>query len=763
MLNRRQVFRHGAALGLALPGMGALRSKHTAAQTANLPPEAATDPQIFALPGGLWIDPYSWLENGDDPEVIAYLDAENAYADTVLAPTAALQEALYTELTGRIQQTDTSLPIPWNGYLYYTRTEEGTDYFIICRKKGNLEAPEEILLDVNAIAGDYLSLQMWLPSPDNRLLAYNLDETGDEFYTLHVLDMETGQVIDQLPDVWDFQWANDSQTLFYTKQHPDRVWPYAHYRHVVGEDAETDTLLFEEPIAAFELYTSIATDRSYIFLYSESVDTNEVLFVPADEPTAEPKLFIPRRAGVRDFLDHHGDDFIVQTDENAPNYKLMAVPVADTDPANWRELIPHRDDVVLVYFQAFARHLAIFGREQGFSQAWVRDIASGETTPIAFDEEVYVVYLGTNWEFDTDTIRIGYSSPVTPDTDLSYDLITGERTVLKQLEVLGGHDPSRYRTERLFATAPDGTRIPISLVSLREAPAGLEDGPRPLRLDGYGSYGTIEDPWFSILRLTLIDRGITFAQAHVRGGGELGRRWWEEGRLLHKWNTFTDFIACAEHLIANGYTAPDRLLARGASAGGLLAGVVATQRPDLFRAIVADVPAVDPIAELLRSTNGPYHFPELGDPYDPVAFDYIRSYSPYETVRAQQYPAMFVTAGLEDRRVPYWSPAKWVAKMRHIASDEGLLLLRTDMGSGHFGASGFQDSNQQTAELYAFMLMALGLEDAEPAVQAARAPKAARRADTPALQRSAPVASSLAARPVGRGSSRAAPRVRDRT
>jgi oligopeptidase B len=434
-------------------------------------------------------------------------------------------------------------------------------------------------------------------------------------------------------------------------------------------------------------------------------------------------------AGVRHFLEHHGEEFLVRTDEAAPNYKLMAVPVADPGGGPWREIVPHRDDAVLEQIEVFERHLALFGWENGFKQAWIHDLAKDQIAPIPFDEAVFTVIPGENWEFATTKLRYVFSSPVTPDQDIEYDMATGERTLLKQLEVLGGHDPSRYVTERLFATAPDGTEVPISVVSLREAPAGMPAGPRPLRLDGYGAYGLTTEPWFSVPRLTLINRGITFAQAHVRGGGELGRHWWEEGRLFQKWNTFTDFIACAEHLVQQGYTAPDRLLARGGSAGGLLMGVIATQRPDLFTAVSADVPMVDVVGGLTRSTNGPYQWLELGDPHDPTVLDYMRSYSPYETVRPQAYPTMLVTAGLQDRRVDYWEPAKWVAKLRDTATGDNLLLLRTEMGSGHFGPTGFQDTNRETAFLYAFILMALGMTKVDGAeTAAAEVPQAAKRA-----------------------------------
>ena len=428
-------------------------------------------------------------------------------------------------------------------------------------------------------------------------------------------------------------------------------------------------------------------------------------------------LFAPRQPGVRAYLEHHGDEFLIRTDDDAPNFKLMAAPVADPARRNWREIVPHRDDAVLDRIEVFARHIALFGREHGFSQAWIHDLTSAKTAPIPFDEEVYVVATGRNWEFATEKLRVRYSSPVTPDTDFEIDMATGERTALKQLEVIGGHDPSRYATERLFATAPDGARIPISLVALREAPADIASGPRPLRLDGYGAYGLTTEPWFSIPRLALINRGITFAQAHVRGGGELGRSWWEEGRLFKKENTFTDFITCAEHLIAAGRTAPDRLIAHGASAGGLLMGVVATRRPDLFRAVVAEVPSVEVIGGLARSTNGPFNQVEFGDPSDPEMYAYLRGYSPYENVRPQQYPLLLVTAGLHDRRVDYWEPAKWVAKLRHEMTGDNLLLLQIEMGAGHFGATGRQNIQQQSATFYTFILMALGMVDERPAPQ----------------------------------------------
>ncbi|MGH2615086.1 MAG: S9 family peptidase [Thermomicrobiales bacterium] len=727
-ISRREVVRQAAALGVSLPLVAtSWPQPGLARQPAPAPPMAKRVAQTLQVGDIRYEDPYAWLEYPDDPDVIAYLEAENAYTEAVMAPATKLQEALFQELLGRIKQADRSVLTSWRGYLYYVRWEEGKDYAIVCRQRDAPDAAEEILLDLNRIAGQYLALGRWLPSPDNRYLAYELDETGDEFYTIFVLDTQTGQVTDRLRQSQSFAWGNDSRTLFYCKQHPERVWPYAHYRHTLGEKPRADVLLYEEPVAEFELYTTASKDRTYIFLYSETVDSNEVRYVPADRPTAELTLFAPRQPGVRSYLEHHRGAFLIRTDADAPNFKLAAASVSDPARRNWREIVPHRDEAVLDRIEVFARHVALFGRENGFSQAWIHDLARAETTPLPFDEAVYIVIPGQNWEFATSKLRVRYSSPVTPDADYEIDMATGERTLLKQLEVIGGHDPSRYTTERLFATAPDGTRIPISLVSLREAPVGTPAGARPLRLDGYGAYGLTTEPWFSIPRLTLINRGITFAQAHVRGGGELGREWWEAGRLFKKTNTFTDFIACAEHLIAEGRTAADRLIAHGASAGGLLMGVVATQRPDLFRAVVAEVPSVEMIGGLARSTNGPYNRLEFGDPADPEAYAYLRGYSPYENVRAQQYPLLLVTGGLHDRRVDYWEPAKWVAKLRHEMTGDSLLLLQIEMGAGHFGATGRQNIQRQSATFYAFILMALGMVDEPRAGAAATPPRAARR------------------------------------
>ena len=689
----------------------------------------------------LWGDPYRWLENSDDPEVIAYLEAENAYTAAMMIPTRGLQATLYEEITGRFKQTDTTLPTLWHGYLYYERTEEGKDYEIVCRKRGSMSAPEQVLLDLNAMAGDYIALSTWRPSPDNRYLAYGLDETGEEIYRLFVMDMTSGQVIAELPPGYGGEWAQDSRTLYYIRQDPvlglDQL-----ARHTVGTHPATDAVLYQKDDANFWLFIYPAKDRTHLFLESFTFDTNEVRALPLGRPAADPTLIAPRTEGVQHYLEHHGHEFLILTDQDTPNFKLMAAPVDEPARANWREVIPHRSNVVINPYgvEPFARHFLIYGREDGFARIWVRDAARGTTRPIEFAEAIYVVGSthrftgGENWTFATDRARIAYSSPVTPDSVYEIDLVTGDQTLLKQWELVGGHDPSRYVSERLFATAPDGTRVPISLVSLRDPPAGLPAGPRPLRLDGYGGYGVPLDPYFSVFRLALIDRGVSHAIAHVRGGGELGQAGWELGRLLQKKTCFSDFIACADNLIAEGRTASDRLAAYGASNGGLLMGVVANERPELFRVVVAEVPAADIVATLLLAPSGLANQDEFGDPTDLSVYAYQRSYSPYQNVTAQDYPAMIVTGGRNDNRTPYWLPAKWVAMLRDLKTDDNSLLLRIAMASGHLGVSGLTDANREAAFLYAFLLQELGLSKVHPLQTATTiaAPQAAKRAATPA-------------------------------
>ncbi len=725
-LNRRRLLASAAGLGIAMPSLLHSRQDSVRAMQPPTPPVAEVRPETETYSGIEITDPYAWLEDPTDPEVIAYLDAENAYREAAMAPTEQLQETLYEEMLGRIQESDISVPTPLDGWFYYTRTEEGQQYEILARKEGSLDAPEEIVLDLNVmLEGDYISLIDWEPSPDHRLLAYIINETGGDDGLLRVKDLQRGEDLpDEISPVFEVIWANDNQTIFYSRQQEDTLRAATLHRHVLGDDPVSDPLLYAEEDESFELYLTKAKDRSYLFAQSFSYETSETRFLPADQPTADLTLFAPRRDGIQYSLEHHGDDFLILTDEDAPNFKLLAAPVADPAADNWRELVPHRTDALLELWDVLAGYIALYGRENGLSQVWIRDMASGPLSPLEFEEAVYDVWPGMNWTFDTSKLRIEYTSFVTPITVYEVDLLSGERTMLKQEPVRGGHDPNAYVSERLFATAPDGKQVPISLVRHRDA----EEGPRPTLLFGYGAYGYSWPIYFDANRLSLLDRGVTYAQAHVRGGSDLGREWYEDGKLLHKKNTFTDYIACAEHLIQEKRTASDRLVANGLSAGGLLMGAIANERPDLFAAIVAEVPWTDVVRTMLDPTIPlvTAEYDEWGDPRDAVFRDYMWSYSPYDNIRAQDYPPMLVTAGLEDDRVMYWDPTKFTAKLRATKTDDNLLLLRMNMGAGHAGESGRYDYLREVAHDTAFVLMVLGLTDATANVVPVGAPPMAK-------------------------------------
>jgi oligopeptidase B len=712
----------GVGLGLASPF--AVRRGVVRAQGTPQPPIASVRPETMVYGGVEITDPYAWLEDPDDPEVIAYLEAENAYREAVMAPTAAFQNALYEELLGRIQETDVSVPIPLDDWFYYVRTVEGLQYEIFARKQGSLAAPEEVLFDLNAmLRTDYISLLGAAPSPDHRYVAYLVNETGGDEGLLRIRDTATGADLpDEVSPVAAFAWANDNSTLLYVRQEEETLRASALYRHTVGADQTDDPLLYAEEDEAFELFLSTAKDRSYIFVRSFSYETAETRYLPADNPGGELTLFAPRREGIQYSLEHHGDEFLILTNEEAENFKVMATPVPNPDPATWRELVPHRADALIESWDVLAGHLALYGRQDALAQVWVRAMDSGELTRLTFDEAIYDVWPGTNWEYDTSKLRIEYTSYVTPISVYDVDLLTGERTLLKQEPVRGGHDPAAYVSAMLWATAPDGTEVPVSLVRGRDG----GDGPRPTVLHGYGAYAYPAYIYFDSNLLSLLDRGVTYAQAHVRGGADLGREWYEDGKLLNKKNTFTDYIASAEHLIAAGETAADRLIGWGISAGGLLIANVVNERPDLFAGILAEVPWTDVVRTMLDPTIPlvTAEYTEWGDPSDPEVREYMRSYSPYDNIAAQDYPPMLVTAGLEDDRVMYWDPAKWVAKLRATKTDDNLLLLRMNMGAGHSGESGRYDYLREIAHDITFMLMVLGLAEADTPDTAAIAPRA---------------------------------------
>jgi oligopeptidase B len=693
---------------IATTNAGAIR--YVPRDTAELelipPPAARVEPTVTTVHGESRIDEYAWLRNREDPEVLAYLEAENRHTESVMRGTEELQERLYREMRGRIKETDLSVPERRDGWLYFSRTEEGAQYPILCRRRDEPGAPEEVLLDQNEISAGhaYFRLGGFEPSPDGRLLAYSVDTTGSESFTLVLKDLETGEL---LPDTAghtspSLAWANDSRTLYYVVLDESRR-PCRLYRHTVGAAAGTDRLVHFEADESFFLDVTETRSRRYIVLDLGSHSTSEVRVADADDPDAEFRVVEPRRAGIEYSVSHHGGRFYIVTNDEAPNFRVVSAPVETPGREHWTPVLPYRPAVKVDSADAFRGYLAVWEREAGLRQVRILDLAGHGEHTIAFPEPVYTVWQHANPEFDTAVLRFSYTSLVTPASVIDYDMAARTWTVRKQTEVLGGYDPTQYRTERVFATAPDGIRVPVSLVYRLP----LErDGARPLLLNGYGAYGVSYDPSFSSASLSLLDRGFVVAIAHVRGGEEMGRGWYEDGKLLHKRNSFSDFIAAAEHLVAEGYTRPDRLAIAGGSAGGLLMGAVTNLRPELFRAVLAEVPFVDVVSTMLDASLPltVIEYDEWGNPNEREYYEYIRSYSPYDNVESKDYPHMLVTAGLNDPRVAYWEPAKWTARLRARKTDRNRLLLRTNMGAGHGGASGRYDHLRETAFKYAFLV-----------------------------------------------------------
>jgi oligopeptidase B len=679
------------------------------------PPVAPRRPHVLRSHGDERVDEWYWLRDRDDPEVVVYLEAENEYAKQALAHTEELQEHIFEEITGRIQQTDVSAPVRRGRWDYFSRTIEGLQYPIHGRRPSgapNGEA-EVVLLDENALAGDagFFSLGAFAVSPNQRLLAYSTDFTGSERYELRFRDVTRGTDLpDVVPDTYyGLAWANDDRTVLYTR--PDEAMrPWQVWRHELGTPAEQDVLVYQEDDDRYFVDVERTRTGAYLLITSHSKVTTEVRFVSADAPSDAPRLVAGRRPGVEYLVEHHrsktdGDRFYVVTnDDGAENFKLMLTPVASPGREHWREVVAHRPDVRLDAVDAFADHLVLSERADALEQLRVMRIADGDEHVIEHPEPVYSTGVGPNFEFDTRTLRYVYTSLATPTSSYDYDLDDREARLVKRQPVLGGYDPSNYRTERLWATAPDGARVPISLVSRADVE---RDGNAPTLLYGYGSYEASIEPAFSPIRLSLLDRGWVYAIAHIRGGGELGRHWYESGKLLEKQHTFDDFIASAEHLIAQGYTSPARLAARGASAGGLLMGAVVNRRPDLFRAVVAQVPFVDALTTILDEALPltVTEWDEWGNPVDdPEVYRYMKAYSPYDNVTPQRYPAILVTAGLNDSRVSFWEPAKWVAKLRATKTDDHLIVLKTEMGAGHGGPSGRYDAWRDEALVLAFLI-----------------------------------------------------------
>ncbi|MGH7700244.1 MAG: S9 family peptidase [Gemmatimonadales bacterium] len=700
-----------AALLTTLP---AVAQQQPAAPPAQ-PPVAAVRPTQLEKHGHVRVDDYYWLRERADSEVIRYLEAENAYTQAVMAHTEALQERLFEEIQGRIKQTDASVPYRQGRYYYYTRFEEGKSYPIYARKRVSLDAREEIMLDANELARDkpFLQVMGWDVSSGEDLLAFAVDTVGRRIATIRIKNLASGQLLpDVIPNVTgNLVWAEDHKTLFYTKQDPVTLRRNRIYRHVLGRDPATDQLVYEERDEEFSTYVFKTKSRRYVMIGSSQTMADEYRYLDARQPMGAPKVFLPRRRGREYSVEHFGDWFYVRTNDEARNFRLMRTPVDSTGRQHWQEVIPHRDDVLLQGFEIFKDHLVIAERQDGLVRLRIRPWADTAEHYVDFGEPAYFTYISTNPEFDTPLLRYGYSSLTTPSSTYDYNMETREKTLLKREEVLGGFDPANYVSERLYATARDGTRVPVSLVYRK----GMERRfPAPTLLYGYGSYGSSSEATFSSLRLSLLDRGFVYAIAHVRGGQELGRRWYEDGKLLNKKNTFTDFVDVAEHLVAQRYTTPDRLFAQGGSAGGLLIGAVVNLRPELVEGAIAAVPFVDVVTTMLDAsiplTTSEYD--EWGNPNDSTYYRYMLSYSPYDNVERKAYPHLLVTAGLHDSQVQYFEPAKWVAKLRAMRTGENRLLLKTNMEAGHGGASGRYRRWREIAFQYAFLLDLAGLADA---------------------------------------------------
>ncbi|SFD04921.1 oligopeptidase B [Chitinophaga sp. CF118] len=678
--------------------------------TTVTPPVAEKIKKELTVNGDTRIDNYYWMNDREDPRVIAYLKAENAYMDTMTQSSAQLRTKLYEEMKGRIMETDASVPYLKDGYYYYSRYVEGKEYPIYCRKKGSTEATEEIILNVNdlAVGHDYYSVGALTVSPDGQWLAYGVDTVSRRQYVIHIKNLQTGELQPETirETSGSVAWANDNKTFFYTVKNPTTLREEKILRHVTGTPASDDKEIFEEKDETYGVGVSRSKSGKYILIESGSTLSSEYRILDASKPTAAFKVFQPRQKDMLYHVDHKDDQFYIVTNWDAVNFRLMQCPLDKTERSNWKEVIPHRADVLLEGIDLFRNHLVLSERKNGLTQLRVINTKTHEDHYLHFDEPAYVASTSVNPEFDTKELRYVYTSMTTPVSTYDYNMDTKESELKKRQEVLGGYDPKNYVTERIYAVARDGVKVPVSIVYKKNFE---KNGKMPLLLYGYGSYGHSIDPTFSSNRLSLLDRGFAFAIAHIRGGEEMGRQWYEDGKLFKKKNTFTDFIDCAEYLIAQHYTDSTHLYAMGGSAGGLLMGAVVNMRPTLWNGVIAAVPFVDVITTMLDEsiplTTG--EFDEWGNPKKKDYYDYMKSYSPYDNVTAKAYPNMLVTTGLHDSQVQYWEPAKWVAKLREVKTDHHLLFLHTNMEAGHGGASGRFKPLEEIAMQYAFLL---GLE-----------------------------------------------------
>ena len=682
-------------------------------------PIAEIKPKELIAHGDTRIDNYYWINDffkkgPDSNKVVDYLTAENKYYDTMMSATQPLQEKMYTEMKGRIKEKDESVPVFKKGYYYYSRLVEGKDYFVYCRKKENLQATEEILLDVNAMAEghDYFSATGFSVSPDNKLMAYGVDVVSRRQYKIYIKNLETGAIYkDEITDTeGSAVWANDNKTIFYTAKNSATLLSEKIKKHVLGTAADTDKTVYEEKDPSNYIGVEKSKSEKYILISSQATLSSEVRWINANNPDDAFAVFQPRMKEVLYDVDHANDRFYIRTNLQAKNFKIVTCAEDKMESANWNDLVEHNDSILISGFDLFKNFLAINERKGGLTQIHILSTPNNSSHYLQFEEPSYIANISGNPDYNTDIMRFNYTSLTTPNSVYDYDMVSKKKQLMKQQEVIGGYDPKLYETERVFATAKDGTKVPVSIVYKK---GFKKDGNSPLLLYAYGSYGISSDASFSSIRLSLLDRGFAFAIAHIRGGQELGRYWYEDGKMMKKKNTFTDFIDCAEFLISEKYTSAKHLYANGGSAGGLLMGAIANMRPDLWNGIIAAVPFVDVIttmsdASIPLTTN---EYDEWGNPANKESYDYMKSYSPYDKVEKKAYPNMLVTTGLHDSQVQYFEPAKWVAKLRVMKTDTNRLFLYTNMEAGHGGASGRYKPLKDKAREYAFLLALEGVSE----------------------------------------------------
>jgi oligopeptidase B len=685
--------------------------------TQNLtPPLAAVKPKKLEKHGDVRIDNYYWLNERENPEVIDYLNKENEYYQKMTAHTKKLREDLFTEMKARIKEDDASVPYFYNGYYYITRFEKGKDYPIYSRKKGSLQAKEEIIFDCNELAKghSYFHLGGLNVSEDNQWVAFGIDTVSRRQYVIQIKNLVTNDILPaKIKNTsGSSTWAGDNKTLFYSRNDEVTLRSDKIYKHKLGSDAKSDVLIYHEKDDTYNTFVYKEKSKKYLVIGCSSTLTSEFRILDAKTPDAEFKVFQPRTRGLEYSISHYGDNFYVVTNKDkATNFKLMITPESKTGKDNWKDLLPHRNDVLLEDIEIFKNYLVVEERANGLHKIRIRPWDGSSEYYLPFESETYTAGTTSNVDFDTDIVRYSYQSLGTPSSVIDFNMKTREKTVLKEQEVLGGKfDKNNYTEERIWATAQDGTKIPISVIYRK----GLKkDGSNPLLLYAYGSYGASMDAYFSSIRLSLLDRGFIYAIAHIRGGEDLGREWYENGKLLKKKNTFTDFIDCSKFVIAEKYTSPQHLYAEGGSAGGLLMGAVVNMAPELYNGVIAQVPFVDVITTMLDDTipltTGEYD--EWGNPNEKKSYDYMKSYSPYDNIKAQKYPNMLVTTGLHDSQVQYWEPAKWVAKLRVTKTDDNLLFLDTNMEAGHGGASGRFEALKEVAKEYSFLLDLEGIKN----------------------------------------------------